>query len=390
MSGLTVSDLFYKIRDAKDRIIVNQGGTRSGKTYSILQSLIVEALEGQTKQIYSVVRKTFPALKATALRDFIEILETLDVYDENNHNKSDQIYLLNGCEFEFFSLDQPQKVRGRKRNVLFINEANELTLEDWRQLSIRTTGQIYIDYNPSDEYHWIYDEVLPRQDCTFIKSTYKDNPFLEKAIVDEIEGLQFIDENFWRIYGLGEKGVSMENIYTHYKEVDSLPDGGDYCYGLDFGYNHPTALSKVTIKDGAAYVDEIIYESKLTTNDLIRKLNILIPDKRKEIFADAAEPKTIEEISRAGFNIKPAEKDVALGIGKVKSTPLNIIKTSVNALREIRNYKWKVDKNGKTLDEPVKFNDDFMDSMRYAIYNFVKSNIRTYKPRSYAAQSRTW
>lgn len=388
MSEIKVSDLFYKIQGEQKRIVVNQGGTRSGKTYSIMQVLILDALESPDKKLYSIVRKTFPSLKATVLRDFIEILDTLGLYSENDHHKTDHVYRLNGNEFEFFSLDQPTKVRGRKRDVLFVNEANELSIEDWRQLVVRTIGRIYLDYNPSDEYHWIYDEVLTRDDCAFIKSSYKDNPFLDQAIIDEIERLQSIDQNFWRIYGLGERGISQENIYTHYKEVADMPDGPNYCYGLDFGFNHPTVLTKVVMVDGGAYVQEVIYKSGLTTNDLIKLLEVMTPDKRKEIFADAAEPKTIEEISRAGFNIKPAEKDVNLGIGKVKSTPLFIHKESVNLLREIRNYKWKVDKNGKTLDDPVKFNDDAMDSMRYAIYNFVKSNIRTYRPKGYSGVGR--
>lgn len=385
---LQVSPLFDRIREQDKRIVVNQGGTRSGKTYSTLQYLIILALESRDKKIFSIVRKTFPSLKATVLKDFITILDELGLYNENDHNKSDHVYRLNGCEFEFFSLDQPTKVRGRKRNILFINEANELHLEDWRQLSLRTTERIFIDFNPSDEYHWIYDDVITRNDCAFIKSTYKDNPFLEQTIIDEIERLQQVDENYWRVYGLGERGVSQENIYTHYKEVNEIPTGDNYAYGLDFGFNHPTVLTKATLIDGKAYVEEVIYEGKLTTSDLIAKMKQLIPNKSKEIFADAAEPKTIEEISRAGFNVKAADKDVTLGINKVKSTPLFILKDSVNLLREIRNYKWKVDKNGKTLDDPVKFNDDAMDSMRYVLFNFGKVPIRTYKPQVYKAAGR--
>lgn len=385
---LKVSIIFDKLKASTKRIVVNQGGTRSGKTYSILQFLIIDCLESSTPKTYSIVRKTFPALKATVLKDFISILDSIGLYSEHDHNKSDHIYKLNGSEFEFFSLDQPTKVRGRKRDVLFLNEANELTLEDWRQLSLRTTGNIYLDYNPSDEYHWIYDDVLIRDDCEFIKSNYRDNPFLEQAIIDEIERIREVDENFWRVYGLGERGVSMESIYTHYKEVDSLPEQNNYCYGIDFGFNNPTAIVKVGLIDKSAYATEILYESGLTTSDLLKRMEKLIPDKRKEIYADSADPKAIEEISRAGYNIRPADKDVNAGIDKVKSTPLFIDKTSHNLLREIRNYKWKVDKNGRTLDEPVKFNDHIMDALRYAIFNFTRSNIRTYRPSGFSAQTR--
>lgn len=381
---LQVSDLFYRNKNTDKRIVVNQGGSRSGKTYSLLQCLIVQALEAKGK-IYSIVRKTLPALKATAIRDFIEILNAMEIYDERNHNKSDHIYTLNGNEFEFFSLDQPQKVRGRKRDILFINEANELHLEDWRQLILRTTERAYLDYNPSDEHHWIYDDVLTREDCEFIKSTYLDNPFLPEETIKEIERLKEVDENFWRVYGLGERGISQELVYTHWVETKDVKEGENYCYGIDFGYNNPTSIVKVTSSDGCFYAEEILYQSGLTTNDLIQRIKQLCPNVRKEFFADSAEPKTIEEMHRAGINVKAADKGVNEGIDKVKSSKLFVSSNSTNLIKELRNYKWKVDKNGKKLDEPVKFNDHACDAMRYAIYNFAKSNIRTYRPKGFAA-----
>ena len=185
---------YYHVRNSKKRIQVHQGGTRSGKTYSILTAL-VELCYKNSGLVVTICRKTFPALRATAMRDFFEILENEDAYNVELHNKSEATYQLWGNLVEFISVDQPQKVRGRKRDVLFINEANEITLEDWRQLILRTTGRIIVDFNPSDEFHWLY-ELPERDDCDFFKTTYKDNPFLPQSVLLEIERFKEADENF--------------------------------------------------------------------------------------------------------------------------------------------------------------------------------------------------
>lgn len=370
---------YYDNKRSKKRIVINQGGTRSGKTYSILQVLCEWCFENKDAGwVITIVRKTLPALKGSAYRDFLDILNKEEWYSEENHNKSEMTYLLFGNLFEFISVDQPQKIRGRKRNICFINEANELTWEDFFQLNIRTTDKLIIDYNPSDEYHWIYDKLIPREDADFFKTTYRDNPYLEKALVDEIELLEQADENYWKIYGLGERGTSSETIYTHWQIVSELPGKGETFYGQDYGYNVPSALVKVEVYEGAVYVDEMLYESKLTTNDLIERYKGLGLSRRDEIFSDAAEPKTIEEIKRAGFNPKPADKDVTEGIRKVKGMPLFITGRSTNILKEIKNYKWKTDKAGVVLDEPVKFMDHGVDAIRYAV--FTKLAKPAYKP----------
>lgn len=357
-----------KYRSQK-RIAVNQGGTRSGKTYSILQVLCEYCSENEdTGAVVTVVRKTLPALRGSAYRDFLEVLNTEGWYSEDNHNKSEMTYALFGNLVEFISVDQPQKIRGRKRNICFINEANELTWEDFFQLNIRTTDKIILDYNPSDEFHWIYDKLIPRDDADFFVTTYRDNPFLPKELIEEIERLQEADETHWQVYGLGQRGQSKETIYTHWKLCKEIPDGETW-YGLDFGYNNPSALVRITFKDGIIYADEMLYQNKLTTNDLAEKLKEFGISRSDEIFCDNAEPKTIEELFRCGFNAKPCEKkDIKEGIRKVKSLPLLITERSTNILKEIKGYKWKVDKNEMVLDEPVKFNDHSMDAMRYAIF----------------------
>jgi phage terminase large subunit len=200
------------------RIIVNEGGTGSSKSYSIAQIFVLLMLE-ETGKILTIARKTMPALRATAMRDFFGILKQHNLYSEKHHNKSENIYEYNGNLVEFISVDEPLRVRSRRRDYLWLNETNEFSLEDWRQLSMRTSGQIFADYNPSFQYHWIYDEVLPRKDCLLIPSTYKDNPFLSPEVIKEIEHYQEIDENYWRIYGLGLRGVNQILVFPAF----------DYC-----------------------------------------------------------------------------------------------------------------------------------------------------------------
>jgi len=365
---------YYDNKRSRKRITINQGGTRSGKTFSILQVLCEWCFENKDAGwIISIVRKTLPALKGSAYRDFLKIISDENWYSEANHNKSEMTYLLFGNLIEFISVDQPQKIRGRKRNVCFINEANELSWEDFFQLNVRTTDKIILDYNPSDEFHWIYEKLEPRPDADFFITTYLDNPFLEKELVEEIERLKDADEGHWQVYGLGQKGVSRDTIYTHWKLCDALPGKGEVWMGQDFGFNVPSALVRVEMYEGQIYVEQVLHETKLTTTDLIERYKDLGIGKNVEIFCDSAEPKTIEELRRAGYNAKEADKDVTEGIRKVKSLPLHITKGSSDLLKEIKSYKWKTDVNGRPVkdkdrDEPVKFNDHQMDALRYAIF----------------------
>ncbi len=230
------------------RFVVNQGGTGSSKSYSLAQLFIIKSFN-VTGKVFSVVRKSMPSLRATAMRDFFSILENKGLYNENNHKKTENIYVLNGNEIEFFGLDEPQKVRSRRRDYLWINEANELNQEAFRQLNMRTNKQVFLDFNPSDEFHWIYDDILTRPDCKLIVSTYKDNPFLPKAVVKEIERFKELDPNYWNIYGLGQRGASEVRIYNNWDYIDSLPEGDERVYGLDFGFNNPSVLCEVVFKD---------------------------------------------------------------------------------------------------------------------------------------------
>lgn len=373
---------YYHFRNSTARVQVHQGGTRSGKTYSILTGLVELCYKNANAgAVVTIARKTFPALRGSVMRDFFEILEREDLYNVELHNKSEATYQLFGNLVEFISVDQPQKVRGRKRDVLYINEANEVSLEDWRQLILRTTGRIVIDYNPSDEYHWIYSEVIPREDAQFFQTTYKDNPFLSADTVAEIERFKEADENFWRVYGLGERGVSRSTIFTHFTEVEK-PQGKLVGYGLDFGYtNDPTAVVELW-QDGDIFTArEVLYRHGLSNRQIFELLREEVTGAAL-VVCDSAEPKSIDELHGYGLNTHPARKgadSVRAGIQFLQSKPLRVTSDSLNLLKELRNYKWKEDKNGKQLNEPVDAFNHGIDALRYiAMHNQSNPNYGRY------------
>lgn len=345
------------------RFIINEGGSRSSKTYSLCQLMIIYCLQNNNK-VVSVIRKTFPALRATVLRDFIEILRDIGLYNEESHNKSEQIYTFgNGSMVEFFSVDNEQKIRGRKRDIAWCNEANELYFDDFTQLNMRTEDKLIFDYNPSDSASWLYE--LPGDESVKIKSTYRDNPFLPESIKAQIEDLKRTDEALYQIYALGEKAISKSNIYSNWSFVAHRPSKFvKYVYGLDFGYNHPSALMRVYYCDNDIYIEPVIYESYLTTTMLIEKLGTLGIEQTVTILADYSRPEIIQEMNIAGYDVQNANKVVKKGIDNLKS--FGVICQDDKALRrEYENYKWK--KIGDFItDEPVKLFDDAMDAIRYA------------------------
>ena len=345
------------------RFIINEGGSRSSKTYSLCQLMIIYCLQNNNK-VVSVIRKTFPALRATVLRDFIEILKEIGLYKQEAHNKSEHIYTFaNGSMVEFFSVDDEQKIRGRKRDIAWCNEANELYFDDFTQLNMRTEDKLIFDYNPSDSASWLYE--LPADESIKIKSTYKDNPFLPDSIKAQIEDLKRTDEALYQIYALGEKAISKSNIYSQWTFVAHRPSRFvKYVYGLDFGYNHPTALMRVYYCDNDIYIEPVIYESYLTTTMLIEKLATLGIEQTVTILADYSRPEIIQEMNIAGYDVQNANKVVKKGIDNLKT--FGVFCQDDKAIRrEYENYKWK--KIGDFItDEPVKLFDDAMDAIRYA------------------------
>jgi phage terminase large subunit len=305
---VNVNVVFEHLLDSKSKIVVEQGGTRSGKTYNILLYIIFHYCQVNKGKTITICRKTFPALRASVMRDFFDILKQHDKYDEQLHNKSNSEYQLDGNLIEFISVDESQKIRGRKRDFLFINEANELEIESWRQLAFRTSEKIVIDYNPSDEYHWIYDKVITRDDAEFYKTTYKDNKFLDQTIIEEIERLRDTDEQYWQIYGLGEKGFSKSTIFN-YAEINEIPEDAEFIsYGADFGYtNDPTTTVSVYKKDYNLYIKEHIYQTQMTTVDIHNKWK-QIGITSEPIYCDSAEPRLIDELRRMGWKARPSIK----------------------------------------------------------------------------------
>jgi len=356
-----------------ERFIVNEGGSRSSKTYSLCQLVIVYCLQNKGK-VVSIIRKTFPALRATVLRDFTEILKDLGIYSLEAHNKSEQIYTFpNGSMVEFFSVDDEQKIRGRKRDIAWCNEANELYFDDFTQLNMRTEHKLIFDYNPSDNSSWLYE--LPPDDTVLIRSTYKDNPFLPQSIRNQIEDLKRTDEALYQIYALGQKAVSKSNIYSNWTFMTHRPARfTSYVYGLDFGYNHPTALMRVYWHERDIFIEPVIYESYLTTTMLIEKMRQLNIEKEVTILADYARPEIIAEMVNSGYDVINANKVVKKGIDYVKTFGVYCMENK-DIKREYDNYKWK--KIGDHItDEPVKLFDDAMDAVRYAV-TYIKDEYFT-------------
>jgi phage terminase large subunit len=364
---LQATPVFEMNYNADRRYVVNQGGTRSSKTYSILQVLILKALESSIPLTISVVRKTLPALKKSVLKDFIAILESMQLYNPDDYNKTEGTYILNSSIFEFFSVDNEQKIRGSKRNYLFLNEANELSYEDFFQLQIRTTEQIFADYNPSDNISWIYDLIEQRSDdVSFFKTTYKDNTFLDESIVREIEKLRDTDEDYYRIYGMGERGGSRELVYN-FHVCQRIPDYAQLLgIGVDFGFtNDVTAIIQVYRHEQSVYINELIYQTHLTISDITSMLKQYDVD-RQEMIADWSEPRSVEELRRAGFNIKATtNKSINQGIDVLKRFKIFVTEDSTNVINELQRYKWLKDKDGLMLNKPIDAFNHAMDAMRY-------------------------
>ena len=367
---IKATPVFYANKKAYEQgypIICNEGGSRSSKSYSVVQLLIHIANNKPNTRI-SCVSHSLPHIKRGVYRDFKGIMEQWNIWDEKDFRYTDFIYTFkNGSYIELFGLEDPDKAKGPARDILFVNEANLISKALFDQLLIRTTGQVFLDWNPADFVSWVY-EVADNPNNKRIHSTYLNNiSNLSESQVKNIEQYKDLPDDFmWKVYGLGERGAAKELIYTQWKQYDQAPDG-DVFYGLDFGYVHPAALVKVAHHEGQNYFEEIIYQSGLTLSDLSRLIKEKVPD-RATIYADAAEPKSIEELYRQGFNIKPAVKDVWAGIMKMKSYPINLHYNSQNLKREFQSYKWKKDKNDNVIEEPVKANDDAIDACRYAVY----------------------
>jgi phage terminase large subunit len=351
------------LEENKSRVTQHIGGTRSGKTYGILQWLLVKCIQNEGIAI-TVVRKTIPSLKRTVIKDFIDILKGLNIWNEKDYNATDRIWNYFNSSIQFISTDDAEKLRGIKSDILFIDEASEVDEESYFQLSIRTTGRIILAYNPTvSPYHWLRQ----MNDCERYITTYKDNPYLPEEMIKAIEELEFKNPKYYKIYGKGEFAPNERAIFS-FNIVDDF-DATFVGFGVDFGFSSdPTAMVAVYKKDNELFLEEVFYEKGLVTNDIIDKLNKAGIDKSYEIWADSAEPRLIEEIYRSGFNIKPVTKgkdSIRFGIAVMQNYKINILKTSQNLINEMYAYQYASDKYGYVTDVPEGGLDHLIDAARY-------------------------
>lgn len=359
--------VFEDLIESDKRINVFQGSSRASKTYNILIYFVYKLLNEDNK-ILSVVRKTLPALKGSVLRDLKEILIMFDQYDPNNWHQADGYYQLGTNLIEWFSIDDETKVRGRKRDYLFINEATEVSHEEYTQLVLRTADMIVLDLNPSLWQSWIYD-LEGREDVNYKIITYKDNPFLPAPQIQEIEKLKERDPNLWRIFGLGLKGMPTKMVFTHHQLYYELPkDAKLLGYGIDWGYSDPSTLVAVYKNEEGIYAEEKLYLKNVTIPDFIYKIKDLGLNLHDDYIADSANPQAIEELKRNHINCKPVKKNSILhGIDLLKRNNFFVNVNSKNLLNELQSYIWKTDKNGNNLDEPVDSNNHLLDGIRYVL-----------------------
>lgn len=349
-------------------LIIQQGGTSSGKTYSIILALATYLSQNQNLTC-SVVSCTFPHLKRGAIRDFAGITGAIGGLQK--WNQTDCVGQINGNTIEFFSADNDGKVRGGKRDILFINEANLINYERYRQLSIRTGKTVIIDFNPVSEF-WLHTDVIPAanaDDMIFRRTTYRDNPRVPEKIIREIEALKTTNEQLYRVYGLGLTGNVTGLVFPNFVLVDEFPkDAKKQGVGLDFGFtNDPTAAVRIGFLHGELYLHELIYETGLTNPDISQRMKQVGIGVKEEVFADSAEPKSIEELRRLGWNIRgTVKREINFGIDLMRRYRINITKDSLNLAKELRNYSWKVDSNGKSLNIPIDAFNHAIDASRYA------------------------
>jgi phage terminase large subunit len=370
---------FENLLESKSRVSQHIGGTRSGKTYAILQFLIVEGLK--SAQTITVVRRTIPSIKRTVMKDMIDILKSIGIWNDNYFNTSDRTYKLGESTIQFINSDDPEKLRGLKSDILFIDEASELDEESYFQLSIRTTNRIILAYNPTvSPYSWLRQ----MQDCDRFVTTYKDNPYLPKEMVVAIEELQHKNPKQWTIYGKGEFAANDKAIYT-FDIVDDF-EAEFVAFGLDWGYSQdPTAVVAVYKNGDNLYLEEVLYEKGLVMKDIADNLTKKDIDKSYEIWCDSSEPRSVEELYRSGFNAKPVKKgpdSIKFGIGVLQNYKIHILKTSQNLINEMYAYQYATDKHGYTTDNPEGGLDHLLDAARYVA--MMKLSVKAQTKGKYA------
>jgi phage terminase large subunit len=371
-----ITTALRKLTALNKRIRGVAGGTSASKTISILQ-ILIDTAQREQNLVISVVSESFPHLRKGAIRDFLNIMKEHDYFKDDRWNKTDSVYTFEtGSIIEFFGVESWEKVKGARRDILFINEANHITYEAYTQMEVRTKREIWLDWNPESEY-WFYTEILNKVDCDFITLTYKDNEGCPLEIVQAIEARKN-NKNWWRVYGLGLLGEVEGRIYTGWEIIKEIPHEARLeRYGLDFGYtNDPTAIVALYYYNGGYIIDEVTYRYGLSNREIA---DILQANKHALVIADSAEPKSIDEIKSYQINILPSTKgrdSVKQGIQYVQDQRISVTAQSVNVIKEYRNYLWQTDKEGKTINEPQEFMNHAMDAIRYAFDKFKRGTFK--------------
>ena len=363
-----------KVSNLRKRIRIVRGGTSASKTFTIIPMLITYAIDNPNKEI-SIVSESIPHLRRGAVRDFKKIMELCNIYNDNSFNKSTLTYSFpNGSFIEFFSADQPDKLRGARRDVLFVNECNNVSWESYYQMAIRTREFIYLDYNPVSIF-WVDKELIGQPNTDFIVLTYRDNEALELSIVKEIESAREKAKtseywrNWWNVYGLGKVGSLSGVCIPEWKEIKLPEEARLLCAGMDFGYsNDPTTLVYLYKYNDAYIFDEIIYQKKLLNSDISNLLKS--HDVNCVIYCDSAEPKSIAELRYLGHNTLPCTKgkdSIVYGLNLINQNKIYITNRSTNLIKELQSYIWMKDREGNTINKPIDAFNHCIDAARYSI-----------------------
>ena len=369
---------FYEAVNSKQRIKIFQGGSRSGKSWALMQYCLYLITTESKPITISIVRKTLPALKRSVLRDFNIIAKSLGVYYMGEFNKTELVFNYNGHTIEFFSADDAQKIRGSTRDVLWCEECNELNIEDFRQLSMRTKREILMSFNPSDPVHFIYD-LCERDDADLFISTYRDNKFIAPEVKKELERLKKRDPDFWRVYGEGQRAVfSQRQIFRNWNNIDEseFPEELDWFMGCDFGYtNDVAAICLIAKKNDKVFVKEVLYKTGMTNRDIANHIKSLGLDDLL-MYCDSAEPKSIEELKQMGILAKPAIKgagSINAGISLMKEFDFYVSNKATNVKSEQMKYVWEELKDGTIINKPVDKHNHAADALRYGLYSKFKN-----------------
>lgn len=385
-----ITTAFQKITKLKKKIRAIQGGTSSSKTISILLYLIAKAQSDKKPTLTSIISESIPHLRRGSIRDFKNILKEHNYWNSKNWNETNKIYKFEtGSEIEFFSADDSAKLRGGRRDRAFINECNNVTLDAFDQIEVRTKEFIFLDWNPTNSF-WFYEDILgKREDVDHIILTYKDNEALSQEIIDSIEARKG-RANWWKVYGLGQLGELEDKIYKDWKIIEEIPHEARLIRrGLDFGYtNDPTAIVDIYKYNDGYILNETCYQKGLTNKqiaDLLKNLEPVLT------IADSSEPKSIDEIKSYGINIMGAKKGIGSinqGIQFIQDQRISVTQHSLNLIKEYRNYLWRKDKNGKFLNEPEDLFNHLMDAVRYGFDGYVQNDLLSKEELSRRIQTR--